>query len=64
MTAEERSARLGHPGHLRSYGPDIVDRLAAAGFRAKIVWEKELEDDIRRRTSIRDESLIIAARGR
>jgi hypothetical protein len=29
---DERRRRFGHPGHLRLYGSDLGDRLAAAGF--------------------------------
>ena len=30
---QQRQAMLGHPDHLRLYGPDIADRLEEVGFR-------------------------------
>ena len=33
----ERAARFGQFDHVRAYGPDIVDRIAAAGFEADMI---------------------------
>jgi SAM-dependent methyltransferase len=33
MTRQQRQALLGHPDHLRLYGPDIAGRLEEVGFR-------------------------------
>lgn len=41
-TAAERKAVFGHPFHYRSYGHDLVSRLAEAGLNAKVVESNKL----------------------
>lgn len=40
-TPAERKAVFGHPFHFRSYGNDLIGRLAKAGLNAKVVESKK-----------------------
>ena len=55
-----RERLYGQPDHVRLYGRDYLDRLAAAGFRVHIDRiAQELGEDMRARYGIVDEMLVV-----
>jgi SAM-dependent methyltransferase len=56
----ERERLFGERGHVRLYGPDLGDRLEAAGFEVTIDWATSIDEAVRRRHGLRtDEHLFI-----
>ena len=49
LSAHERRRRFGHPEHVRQYGADIVERLAAAGFAVEVVDARDTGPEVIRR---------------
>jgi SAM-dependent methyltransferase len=57
---ETRERLYGQPDHVRLYGRDYLDRLAAAGFHVHIDHiARELGDEMRARYGIVDEMLVV-----
>ncbi|MCB0978824.1 MAG: class I SAM-dependent methyltransferase [Acidimicrobiales bacterium] len=54
MTAREREQRFGQWDHVRQYGPDIVDRLAAVGFEVEDIAASSLNPADRSREGLGD----------
>jgi len=53
-SAAERERRFGQWDHVRMYGPDVVDRLEAAGFVADRFDAESLDQEVRHRTAVDD----------
>lgn len=50
----ERERRFGQWDHVRQYGPDIADRIAAAGFEVDIFRASEIDPAVRHRMALDD----------
>lgn len=58
-SAEDRQREFGETDHVRYYGYDVVDRLAAAGFSVDVDEAADLDEATRRRYGLlRDENVL------
>jgi SAM-dependent methyltransferase len=55
---EERSRVFGEPFHVRYYGPDLGDRLTAAGFEVSLNLAGDVPATVRARFGLRDDEHI------
>lgn len=62
---EERKRRYGQGDHLRRYGRDFADRLAAVGFSVKVdSYARRLPPDQRARLGLMQEDIFLCAKPR
>ncbi len=54
MPPRERERRFGQWDHVRQYGPDIADRIAAAGFDLEVIAASEVPATDRHRMALDD----------
>ena len=61
----ERARRFWQPDHVRLYGPDIADRLQAAGFAVRVVQAGQFltAEDLAVTATTADETLFICSKG-
>ena len=61
-TVEYGHAVAADNGHVRAYGPDVVDRFGAAGLSVDWRLAKRLAPRHRRRFGLYDEDVLLVAR--
>ncbi|WP_395308255.1 methyltransferase domain-containing protein [Mycobacterium sp. AMU20-3851] len=62
LDPRERERRFGQWDHVRQYGPDFADRIAAAGFTVEVIGREAMPGDAPERMGLAD-TVFRARRG-